>query len=421
MKQLILVLLIFCFQFGYADYIKVSRNANIYSEATKSSELIKKANIGELYELVSLNQVNGYFNIRISNSNNTGWIYRTLVRRYEGILPGNESVTALNKEVHVTVLDVGAGLCTVIKMPDDKYLIYDAGHYRGNGGKTFAQIQEVVPIGSTIDLMVLSHTDADHIGAAGQIIRNYSVNTVLHTGYEKSLISSDDPTATYNRLISALSERPLTQEVNLNKSDSIITPGISIHYGEAKLTFLCGFGMPMAEWGLSSQSEKLNSVSIVMRLDYKGTSVIFAGDAVGRHNGSDDSDPIATESYLLNNARTYLDIDILIAPHHGADNGSSQQFIDTTSPEVVIFAAGNHFGHPRHTTVNRYMSIVDSNNFYRTDRGDNETNKYGHLEWKKDINEGCLDSYGDDDIIIEIDDLGEYSVYYNEPNRDCTN
>ncbi len=68
---------------------------------------------------------------------------------------------------------------------------------------------------------------------------------------------------------------------------------------------------------------------------------LFGGDSVGRHSGNDDSTCIAAEKYMVDNAGVItIDSDVLIAPHHGADNGGSTCFIQAVSPEYVIFSAG---------------------------------------------------------------------------------
>ncbi len=69
---------------------------------------------------------------------------------------------------------------------------------------------------------------------------------------------------------------------------------------------------------------------------------------------------------------------MLIAPHHGADNGSSKAFIDAVSPEWVIFTAGHAHKHPRAVAAQRYLnSGVKLDNMFRTDLGDDE----GVKEW----------------------------------------
>lgn len=311
--------------------------------------------------------------------------------------------------VEVRVLDVGAGLCNIIKMPGNKYIIYDAGgDYNTNGERTMVQIRGFIPVGSEIELMVLSHTDADHIVAAGEVIREYKVKKLLWGGYERSMIDSEQPTAAYQRIISALLEKPTTINVNLNQRDSVITPGNHFAIGEATITFLCGFGKPLTEWELTDKAEKLNAVSIVMRLDYDGNSVLFCGDAVGRHRDDPEDALIATEKFMIDHAPQYLPATVIIAPHHGARNASSPDFIKLVKPKAVIFSAGHRFHHPDASTAFRYLHYVSTDNIFRTDRGDDE----GGTEWDYLRVPGTVDRYNDDNIDILLKSDHSYKVFY---------
>jgi hypothetical protein len=83
-------------------------------------------------------------------------IYLCVPARLWAIQPGPQ-------DVFVRVVDSGAALCCVVQMPGPQYMIYDAGNYTGGGSSTFDKIQEIVPVDSDVQLLVLSHSDADHL------------------------------------------------------------------------------------------------------------------------------------------------------------------------------------------------------------------------------------------------------------------
>jgi len=322
----------------------------------------------------------------------------------------------LDQQVELNVIDVGVGQCIVVKFPDDKYIIYDAGNHAGSGETTYKQIKELVPVGSEIEFLILSHTDGDHIGAAGQIINNYRVKEVVSTGLEKSMITSQNPTKSYDRLIAALTNKPPhLNYTNLNQVDSTITPGLTFEIGDAKVIFLCGWGKPPTEWNLTSPSKKLNSVSIVVKIEYKGNSVLLCGDAVGREDNAPDNSIIASEKFLLANALNYLSSNVIVAPHHGADNASSTAFITAVNPSYVIFSAGHKHEHPRASAAKRYLRLVGDNKIYRTDRGDDE----GQKEYAVGRIDGCKDKRGDDDIVIKLHSDQSYTVAYVNSDNTC--
>jgi len=316
------------------------------------------------------------------------------------------------------VLDVGAGLCNLIKLPDGKFIIYDAGHYNGKGIPTLKQIEAFIPHGSEIELMILSHTDGDHIGAAGGIIESYRVKQLLWGGYEKSFLKGGKPTASYQRLVDALKKHPETKNINLHDQDSTINPGTTITFDDVNLTVLCGFGSPPQNWDIwkLDDAEKINSVSIVIKLEYRGNSILFCGDAVGRHRDDPENALIATENYLVHHASAFLKSNVIIAPHHGARNGSSKAFVQAVHAETVIFSAGHKFRHPTERTAREYLQVNANAKIFRTDRGDDE----GIGEWDFLRIENCTDPFDDDNIEIVLKSDGTYDVFYLNPLNTCT-
>ena len=108
---------------------------------------------------------------------------------------------------------------------------------------------------------------------------------------------------------------------------------------------------------------------------------------------------------------------VLIAPHHGADNASSTPFINAVHPQYVVFSAGHNasYRHPRATTAQRYIDLgVAEANMFRTDRGDDE----GPDEWAYLRVAGPEDKPGDDDVDILIRSSGELIVDYRHPVPD---
>ena len=294
-------------------------------------------------------------------------------------------------------------------------MIFDAGSDKlQNGDRTLAQIKEYIPAGATIELLVLSHTDADHITGAAQVVRDYNVKKVLWTGFEKSMLGGTS-TGAYRRLVAMLAMRPATENVNLHERDSSIAPGTHFDIGNARFTFLCGFGNPPANWQGLDDAEKLNGVSIVMKLSFSGNSILFTGDAVGRHRDDEPDALLATEAFLVDNAAAQLPSTIVVAPHHGAKNGSSAAFVQHVNPRVVIFPAGHEHRHPTRRTAELYLQFTTAENIFRTDRGDDE----GDDEWSFGRRNNCRDRYNDDNIQVQLRGNGTYRVYYMTPDGSC--
>jgi competence protein ComEC len=390
-----------------AEYLIVQRNGNLRKEASTESEILEKIKVTDTLLLIETDQTpNGYYHVISFLSGQEGFVYRNLVRKVEGDIANPFAPANVDAVVDIRVLDVGPGLATLIKLPQNKFVIYDAG---GNSEtNTLAQIKEYIPAGSDIELMVISHTDEDHLMAAGKVIQDYKVKKVLWPGYERSMVSALAPTGAYTKLINALNNST-TEKVNLHELDSSIAPGTKFKIGAATFTFLCGFGKPRDEWHLSDQGEKLNSVSIIMKLTFAGRSVLFCGDAVGRHRDDPETSLIATEKFLIDNAFNLLPSEIIIAPHHGARNGSSKAFVETVKPEYVIFSAGHRFSHPTQRTADQYLRFTTKTKMFRTDRGDDEKTI---TEWFETRIANCTDKTNDDIVQIQLVSNGTYRVYY---------
>tara|TARA_R110002094_G_scaffold42357_7_gene54655 strand:+ start:7366 stop:8376 length:1011 start_codon:yes stop_codon:yes gene_type:complete len=305
------------------------------------------------------------------------------------------------------IVDTGPGLCTITRMPGPHYLVYDTGHWNGAVLCDLA-VKRIVPAGASIDLLVLSHSDADHLGATDEILATYPVKRVVRTGDVRW------DTATWRNAywsIRRKREAGELDDINLwTLPDKAMPPGETYTYGETELVFVSGFNDPPPDWGISvfNQSKMNNAISIVVRLAFAGRAILFTGDAVGR-TGDGDNDCWATEKYMVDNApQVPLQSDVIIAPHHGADNASSRCFIEAVDPDWVIFPAGSDHEHPRAATAGRYLAHgVAREHIFRTDLGDNE----GEAEWAHGAS-SAGDSRGDDDIEIIITAGGDVTVRY---------
>ncbi len=305
-------------------------------------------------------------------------------------------------DLKIRVIDTGAGLATAVILPDKSYLIYDAGHWN-EINTVMDALDDFLPTNAIIDTLILSHTDSDHIAATPRILRDYAVNKVIRTGLKRS-------SGTWKRVDRVINDKEVASSmVDMNLAETTLHPGTSFIYGDAIVTFLAGSERPPLDWDLDNTSEKNNAGSIVMRIAYKGKSVLFMGDAVGRHNDAHENQLIATEKFLVDNSQALvIDSDVLIASHHGADNGSAKKFIEAVSPEWVIFSAGHDHEHPRKDTAERIMRAgVQKANILRTDLGDDEDDD---KEWQEGKIPGHHDRAGDDGVLIEISSQGQLTV-----------
>ncbi len=331
----------------------------------------------------------------------------------------SSSSRALDPEapgVFVRIVDVGAGHCAIVKVTKDNgwtdYMLFDAGTSPPRGRIAFEEVQRIFHQHDVIQLFVLSHTDSDHIAAVPRICDEYEIRRFLRTGFVRT--EAKIPDAWKNAVKAVEKEASDNGAQDINQKVSGDAHGATYAIGDATVTLLSGFGEPPSGWDVSGESKERNSVSIVVRLDFAGRSVLFTGDAVGRKDGASPSAAaIATERYLLEHAsQRPLAADVLIAAHHGADNGSSSAFIEAVHPEYVIFPAGAKHGHPRTKTVNRFKKVDSVRELFRTDLGDNK-DELTQWSWGR---RSFGDKAGDDHVDIHISPNGGIEVEYANPS-----
>lgn len=92
-----------------ADYLEVSRNANLYSQPTTSATILFKAKPGQLLELELPQPVEGYYAVTVPGTDRTGYVYRTLVRGHRGKLPEAASTPVLPEQPLLPGLDGSGG------------------------------------------------------------------------------------------------------------------------------------------------------------------------------------------------------------------------------------------------------------------------------------------------------------------------
>jgi competence protein ComEC len=108
--------------------------------------------------------------------------------------------------------------------------------------------------------------------------------------------------------------------------------------------------------------EDANNNSVVTRLTYGQVSLLLPGDIEAE-----------VEQQLVGARRdTSLRSTVLKVPHHGSCSSTTQRFLDTVDPEVVVISVGadNRFGHPCEEVLERLEARAEQGRsvpVYRTD------------------------------------------------------
>jgi hypothetical protein len=195
-------------------------------------------------------------------------------------------------DVYVRIVDVGAGLWTVTVAPGDKVMVYDAG--RWDNSFCSDAVRELVPESGDIDLLVLSHSDADHIGEVETILAERPVRLILRSGHVRE-------TVTWGNANQAIADAVAQGASVINLRTMPIDPGTTFALGPAVVTFVAGWH----EWPEPadlSLFERPNVSSIVVRLEFAGIAMLFTGDTVDRHIGDPPTACKDAEEAMVDNA-----------------------------------------------------------------------------------------------------------------------
>lgn len=245
---------------------------------------------------------------------------------------GQVDVQAASKNLDVHFIDIGQGDAIYIKTPNGKNILIDAGNRaKGHDVVKFLKKQKV----KTIDVMIATHPDADHIGGLDEVLDAFKVKTVYAPKVSHT-------TKAYKDFLQAVKRKKL--KIKTAKA------GVAIPVKDSAVKMK--FVGPTKNYAKSD----LNNWSAVVHLTHKKNSFLFAGDAETK-----------AEKDMLSK-KTLGKVDLLKVSHHGAKGATSKAFLNKVKPKhaVISVGKGNRYKHPTTATLNRLKAA--KSNIYRTDR-----------------------------------------------------
>lgn len=226
--------------------------------------------------------------------------------------------------LEVNFFDVGQGDSIFIETPQRQQILIDGGP---SGEKVLEKLGKEMPFWDrTIDLIILTHPERDHIAGLLEVLQRYRVENILWTGVVRDTAEYRE----WQKLIEEEGANVFIAQAGLRIS------GGRTSGGRYDLAILYPF-----ENLEGQESKDSNNTSVVAKLACGGKSFLFTGDA-----------PKAVEKNLINKG-TELDADVLKVGHHGSKNSSAEEFIKAVSPEIAVISAGkdNSYGHPHQETL----------------------------------------------------------------------
>jgi competence protein ComEC len=231
-----------------------------------------------------------------------------------------------NDALRVTFLSVGQGDAAIVELPRGGVLAIDGGGFPGDfdpGERLIAPFLRSRKI-RHVEVLALSHPQLDHYGGLAYLAEHFGPREFWSNG-------SWSEAAGFERLRAVLA-RHGTRSV-------VLASGARRRLGNDVLLEVLH---PDRRDDLG-----VNDASLVLRLTYGETSVLFTGDIEQR-----------AEREMLARGAT-MRSDVLKVPHHGSATSSTSRWLATVAPTIAVISSGtdNRFGFPAPAVVRRLRTV----------------------------------------------------------------
>ncbi len=241
----------------------------------------------------------------------------------------------------VAFLDIGQGDSIFIEAPNGNQVLIDGGP----GRQVLRELGRFMPpYDHSLDLVIATHPDADHIGGLIDVFERFQVTGFMDPGRQSD-------TLTYARLeelvVAEGAERLLARRgMRLQLAENIF---MDVLFPDRELP-----------------GKDTNDSSIVLKLSDGDNTFLLTGDASQ-----------AVENYVLSLEGTGLQADVLKAGHHGSKTSSGRAFVATVKPEHAVISVGgdNRYGHPHEEALANLQEFAGA--VWRTD-------EHGRIIFKSD-------------------------------------
>ncbi|MEK4760741.1 MBL fold metallo-hydrolase [Viridibacillus sp. FSL E2-0187] len=253
-------------------------------------------------------------------------IFTLLMSLFIGVMPSD---AASNVKVHV--IDVGQGDSILIQTGNENILI-DGGN-KGKGDEVVAYLKKQKV--KTLNAVISTHPDADHVGGLAEVIDTLKVKSVYAPKVTHSTIA-------YKNFLTSVKKKGLKIKV-AKKGVEVPTKAKNI-----TLKFLG----PVTTYSKSD----LNNWSAVLQLTHSKKKFLFTGDAETK-----------AENDMLK-AGVLSKVDVLKVSHHGAKEATTTSFLNKVKPTyaAISVSSTNGYGHPTSATLKRLKAKKAK--IYRTDK-----------------------------------------------------
>lgn len=247
-------------------------------------------------------------------------------------------VLSLDSNLKVVFFDVGQGDSIFVETPQKHQILIDGGP---SGDRMLEKLSGELPFWDrSIDLVILTHPDYDHLRGLLDVLDRYKVENILWTGVLRE-------TKTFEKWLQKVKE----EEANI----VVAKAGQRVKAGNANFYIL--YPLENIEGELWERDS--NDSSVVAKLLFGKNTFLLTGDITKK-----------TEKQILEKG---IDVSaaVLKVGHHGSKSSSQREFLEEVSPEIAVISCGknNKYGHPHPEVLNLFQEF--GINVLRTDeKGD---------------------------------------------------
>jgi competence protein ComEC len=238
-------------------------------------------------------------------------------------------------DLRVTYLDVGQGNAALLELPGGYTALIDGGGYSDNsvfdmGARVIAPFLWRHKI-RTIDTLILSHPNSDHLNGLIFIAQHFNVKTIWTNGESKTTLG-------YKRLRKIVAAKHLNLPAFKQMPRKQLINGVEFLFLYPPADFL-------DKKRAGQKWRNTNNNSLVIKVSFGRVSFLFPGDITAE-----------AEKELVRLSGADLACDVLLVPHHGSRTSSSRIFLSEVKPDVAVISAGwkNRFRFPHATVLDAY-------------------------------------------------------------------
>ena len=215
--------------------------------------------------------------------------------------------TSNTGELKVTFFDVGKA-DAILLQSETANVVIDCGE-RGDGKKIGKLLDE--NDSDTIDYLIITHFDRDHVGGAAKLIRSYNIKNVITPNYDGNVEE-------YDKYVGALAEKSITP-MKITEDVSFTLDGIDYTVYAPK----------KASYGEGDSDE--NNFSLVTKVVHNKNTLLFTGDAMEER---------------LEEIMDIGECTLLKVPYHGRKLDNLSDFLSVVKPKcaVVCTSSGEFSG-----------------------------------------------------------------------------